>query len=109
MRYLVKINELKEKIDFFEKQLLIIDENIEKLEKIKPTIIWEGVARDKFNLSYDNYIFELKSMGENIIKHVEFLMSYYEKYNDGYNSLRNKYKNILSRRGNYEQDNIQWT
>ena len=107
MRYLVKINELKEKIDFFEKQLLIIDENIEKLEKIKPTIIWEGEASNKFDNVYNNYILELKAMGENIIKHVEFLMSFYEKYNDGYNSLRNKYKNILNRRGIYEQDNIQ--
>lgn len=107
MRYIVKINELKEKIDYFEKQLLVIDENIEKLEKVKPTIIWEGPARSKFNISYDNYVLELKVMGENIIKHVEYLMSYYEKYNDGYNSLRNKYKNILNRRGINEQDNIQ--
>ena len=91
MKYLVKTKELKDKVDYIAKQIMIIDENIENLSKIKSSIVWEGVASAKFLDIYDNYISELKYIEKDLIAIDKYLSSYGESYDIGYANLIKKY------------------
>ena len=91
MRYLVKIGELGKKIDYLDNQLSIIDKNIEQLNKIKSTIIWEGEASIKFYDSLDEYIIELKIIASNILDLIKYLLAYHDRYSLRYSDLRRKY------------------
>ena len=97
MRYLVKIGELREKIDFLEKQLLIIDENIDYLKKLKSDIIWEGQASLTFSNHYDNYIKELITIRETISSYIRYLTTFYRNYGNEYLRIRQKYTNLSDR------------
>ena len=98
MRYLVKIGELGEKIDYLEKQLSIIDENINYLKSIKNNIIWEGTASLKFNEYYDNYLKELSIIEKTITSYIKYLATFYNNYSNEYLRIRQKYTNLANRR-----------
>ena len=104
MRYLVRINDLKDKIAYFEKQLSIINDNVDYLENIKSTIVWNGDTADKFMSLYDKYILELRKIERDIIHCIEYLMSFSSKYGNEYEVLRNKYQNIFNK-GVYNEKN----
>lgn len=95
MRYFVKLNELGEKIDFMEKRLDIIHENVENLKSIKNNLSWEGEAANDFYQKYDNYLLKLQISEQKIINSVLFLVSFYDKYGNEYMRIRNKYANVL--------------
>lgn len=97
MRYLVKIGELGQKIDYLEKQLSIIDENISYLKTIKSNIIWEGEASLRFNDYYDNYINELTNIENRILSNIKYLATYYKNYGNEYMRLRQKFVNLADR------------
>ena len=94
MRYLVKIGELGSKIDYLEKQLSYIDENIDNLKKIKNSIIWEGTASASFFNKYDEYIMELTTIENNTLELLKYLMAYYDKYGTKYAILSRKYAKL---------------
>ena len=94
MRYLVKVGELIEKTDYIEKQLTIIDENIENLDRIKERIIWEGEASARFLDNYNNYIKELSNIENNILSINKYLMAYANNYGNQYSQLRKKYSKM---------------
>ena len=97
MRYLVKIGELRQKIEFLEKQLSIIDENIEYLKVIKTNIVWKGEASHSFDRHYNEYLKELTTIEENILSSIKYLIRYYDNYGNEYNRLRKKYANVVNR------------
>ena len=76
MRYLVRVKELKLKIDYYKTLLDEIKENIRILNETKTTIVWEGQARITFNNYYDDYIKELYVMVYKITLLINFLSSY---------------------------------
>ena len=94
MRYLVRVGELKLKIDYYIKLLDEIRENIKILEDTKQTIIWEGQARIVFNNYYDKYIKELYQIVYRIIILITFLSSYCDNYGYEYLRLRTKYRSM---------------
>ena len=93
MRYLVKIGELKEKIDYLEKQLSIIDKNIEVLRTIKSSIKWEGEASLSFERNFNSYLKELNMIENYILANIRYLIKYYDVYGTEYTRLRRKYAN----------------
>lgn len=105
MRYLVKLDELKQKIDYLEKQLSIIDENISVLKNVKSSIIWEGKASTAFNNHYDNYIGELTSIEEKILSSISYLYKFYDRYGSEFNDMRQKFVNLANNeRAEYGDD-----
>ena len=94
MRYLVKIGELGRRIEFLEKQLAIIDENIVNLKNVRSSVIWEGKASVSFFNEYENYLTQLNLIEENTLKLLEYLSSYYNKYGEKYGELRRKYARL---------------
>lgn len=94
MRYLVKIGELGRKIEFLEKQLAIIDENIVNLKNVQSSVIWEGKASASFFNEYDKYLSQLNVIEENTLNLLEYLTSYYDKYGERYSELRQKYARL---------------
>lgn len=94
MRYLVKVGELKLKIDYYKEQLKEIRENIKNLKAEKNNIVWEGPARATFNNYYDNYIKELNKIVINLVLLINFLSSYCDNYGYEYMRLRNKYRSM---------------
>ncbi len=97
MRYLVKLGELRQKIDFMEQQLAIIDENIEKLKVIKTNIVWEGKASNSFDKYYNSYLQELTYIEDRLLLYIKFFIKYYENYGTSYRGLRRKYVNISNK------------
>lgn len=98
MRYLVKIGELGEKIEYLEKQLSIIDENIGILEKAKSTIVWQGEAYVRFNENYNKYIKDLVRMEQKILSYIEYLVKFYNNYSDEFMRIRERYIELSNRR-----------
>ena len=98
MRYLVKIGELGEKIDYLEKQLSIIDENINYLKKLESSIIWEGKASLKFSNYHTNYLNQLVSIENTILSYIKYLTTFYNNYGNEYLRIRQKYTNLANRR-----------
>ena len=94
MRYLVKLGELEQKIEYLEKQLSIIDENIFYLKNIKSNIIWEGKAAQSFSNYYDNYINKLINMEDKIYSIINYLNKFYENYGDSYIRIRKQFNNL---------------
>lgn len=95
MKYLVRVNDLGQKIDYLEKQLDIINEKVNYLETYKNSVIWEGDGADTFYENYESYINELKGIEQNTLSFIEYLTTYYDKYGNTYSTLRSKYKNML--------------
>ena len=94
MRYLVKLGEWEQKIEYFEKQLSIIDENISYLKNIKSNIIWEGKAAQSFSNYYDSYINKLINMEDKIYSTINYLNKFYENYGDSYIRIRKQFNNL---------------
>ena len=95
MRYLVKLNDIKEKVIYFEKQLDIITDNINNVENMKSIIVWEGEAASKFLLAIDLYSYRLRNMGKMVLSSIEYLLSFYDKYGSEYERLTTKYAYLL--------------
>ena len=96
MRYYINIEALKEKVSYMEKKLDIIQNDIEKLQQIKDNLNCEGEAANKFYLNYDNYLLSLKKAKQNITNAILFLVSFYNKYGEEYNRIKQKYSAVLS-------------
>ena len=94
MRYLVKLGELEQKIEYLEKQLSIIDENVSYLKTIKSNIIWEGEAAQSFSNYYDNYINNLINIEDKIYTTINYLNKIYESYGNNYTSIRKQFNNL---------------
>lgn len=95
MRYLVRVGELKLKIDYYKKLLGIIRENINHLNEQKVLIVWEGNAHNVFIEYYDQYIRELNEIVLNIVLLINFLSAYCDNYGYEYLRLRSKYNSIF--------------
>ena len=95
MKYLIRIRDLQEKIEFLEEKLQLIYDNIEIMEKSKENITWSGDAKDTFILKYDEYLEYLKVTARNIVKILTYLKSYYSNYNEEYNNSKRRYANIF--------------
>lgn len=94
MRYLVKINDIKEKITYFESQLDIVVENINDIEEIKNIVIWEGEGATAFVNKIDDYVTKLRGFQDEILNCILLLTSFYDRFGSEYNRLKAKYSNI---------------
>ena len=94
MRYLVKLGELGQKIEYLNKQLSIIDENISNLVTFKDNIIWEGKASVTFSNYCDNYIKELEKIEENILSYIEYLLKYYDNYGNEHLRIKKQFTSL---------------
>ena len=99
MKYLVRVGNLKHKIDFLEKQLVNIDEAINELEQVKLDLSWEGDAANTFSEVYDEYLFELKDMSNKILSYINFLLDYCKEYGNEYSNLRSRLRTMLREEG----------
>ena len=95
MRYFIKINEIREKLDFMEKKVDIINENIEKLELICRELNWQGDAANDFYFNYEKYVLRLKQTEHKIVNSILFLTSFYDSYGDEYARIKRKYSSII--------------
>ena len=93
MRYLVKINDIKEKTNFFESQLDVIRENINKIESLRKIIIWEGNGATSFLESLDSQVINLRDKENTVLECIKFLTTYYDSYGSEYDRLTKKYAN----------------
>lgn len=100
MRYLVRLNDLEEKLVLMEKQLDIIDENISNIEKLKVNFKWEGDSRIIFTEKYNQYINGLRDIERNILTCIEYFTEYCTKYDEQCKLLRQKYANL------YEEEEL---
>lgn len=94
MRYLVKLSELEEKIEYLDNQLSIIDDNITYLKSIKSNIDWEGEAFESFSDYYDNYINELISIENKAYSTIRYLNKIYESFGNNYISIKQELINL---------------
>ena len=94
MRYLVRFNDIKEKIAFFETQLDSIIEDINNIEKIKRVVIWEGDGANSFITNIDDYVSKLRLMQDKILESIKFLTTFYDSYGSEYERLTIKYANM---------------
>ncbi len=94
MRYLIKIDSVKEKINYFESQLDYIIENINDIESLKSVIIWEGNGATAFINSLDEYVAKLREFQDEIFNCILLLTSFYDRYGSEYTRLTAKYMNI---------------
>jgi len=104
MKYLVRVGNLKHKIDIIEKQLVNIDDKVNELENIKLNLNWDGEAANTFNEVYDEYLFELRNMEDKLLSYVKFLMDYCNQYGEEYSSIRKRLRTILSREITYDNN-----
>ena len=95
MRYLVKVNDIKEKITYFEKQLDNIEDNIKNIENINGTIFWDGVAADSVKSVINAYSFRLRMMQKMVLASIQYLVSFCDRYGSDYERLRSKYAYLL--------------
>ena len=95
MRYLVKVNDIKEKITYFEKQLDNIEDNIKNIENINATIFWDGVAADSVKSVINAYSFRLRMMQKMVLASIQYLVSFCDRYGSEYEILRSKYAYLL--------------
>ena len=93
-RYLVKINDLKNKNEYLKNKIQTIDDEINKLNKAQENVRWTGPARDKFMINYNNYIEELLKMSENLKKCLKVNEQFYNNYSGGYKKIKKGYQNI---------------
>ena len=98
MRYLVKVGDLGEKIEYLEKHLSNIDDNINYLKSIKPNIVWEGEASIIFNRNFDEYLNKLISIEDTISSYIDYLNTFYNNYGNEFLRLRQKHTNLSNRR-----------
>lgn len=91
MRYLVRVGELKEKIDYYKKLMEDVKTNVRYLESIKQNLIWDGPAHAAFITYYDKHIEEMKKIIIGIAVLINFLSSFCDNYGYEYLRLRNKY------------------
>ena len=98
MRYLVKIGELGERIDYLENQLSIIDENIDYLKNIESGIVWEGEASLRFSNYHTNYLKELSNTEKTILSYIQYLITFYNNYGEEFVRIRQKYTDLTNRR-----------
>ncbi len=96
MRYLIKINDLKEKIVLLEDKLSVIANQINNLQKLKSEMIWESPSKDIFMEKYDDYINNLKNISKRLVIVLSFLKSYYSNYDEEFMRLRKKYYTLLT-------------
>ena len=94
MRYLVKFNDIKEKITFFETQLDSIVENIDNIEKLKRVVIWEGDGANSFIANIDDYVSKLRLMQDKVLDSIKFLTTFYDRYGIEYDRLTTKYAHV---------------
>ena len=96
MRYLVKVEELKNKNEYLEKQLKLIDESILVIESLKSKLIWEGDTKESFIVKYDEYLEKLKKFEQNYISFLAFMKSFQGNYAEEYQNLKREYANVFS-------------
>lgn len=96
MRYLVKINDLKEKTGFLEKKLDIIREYVTNLENLKKELDWNGEAKELFIVKYNEYLKEINLALKNLISLILFLKAFYANYNEEYLIMKRKYASLLN-------------
>ncbi len=99
MRYLVKLNDLEEKLIIMEKQLDIIDENINGIEKLKLNFKWEGDSEIIFMEKYNQYINHLRDIEKNILKCIDFFTEYCTRYSEECLRLKQKYAALYDEEG----------
>lgn len=90
MRYLVKVDELKLKIDYYKKLLNNLRESIDQLKAEKAELMWEGQAHNAFIIYYDKHIEELNRISLSISLLINFLSLYCDRYGYEYLRLKNK-------------------
>lgn len=95
MRYLVKVNSIKEKTKILEKELDNIDSKINELEEAQASIVWKGEAATMFNDIYSNYLEDLYDIEKKILSYIKFLMAYSDKYGNAYSELQKKYAHLF--------------
>ena len=101
MNYLVRVDSLKEKVNYLENQLKNIDEKIVELEQVKANLKWDGDAATTFVEVYDNYLSDLKEIERKIFSYIKFLNAYCDKYGDEYGRLRREFSSLVTEEINY--------
>lgn len=99
MRYLVRLNDLDEKIIAMEKQLDIIDESISNIEKLKVNFKWEGDSKIIFIEKYNQYINRLRNIEKTILECIDFFSEYSSKYSEKCQMLKKKYASLYDEEG----------
>ena len=86
-KYLVKLEELKEKNKHIYDIISSIDENIQNIKSLPKTIKWTGPAKDKFLLKHDEYMNSLNKMLEILNSCLSVTEKFHENYTEGYHEI----------------------
>lgn len=96
MKYLVRVNDVKSKVDYMEQKLEIINENVKKLDALKTKLLWEGAASQRFIINYNQYISNLNQMQKMIIECIGVYELFYSRFGEEYNRLKKEYNYLYN-------------
>ncbi len=91
MKYLIRINKLKEKNDIFKTELKKIDDIVYNLELIKKNSTWTGEGSKIFFMTYDNYCDEIKKMERELVSTINYFDKYYDSYDAEFDKFKKKF------------------
>lgn len=92
--YIDEIEEKSHELISFSKNNVALE--IEELQKLPNSFIWEGLAKDKYLTGYNNRINKLNELNNNICKIAEFLLRVNEDYTGANQRIDNAYEELLS-------------
>ena len=93
-KYLVKLEELEEKNNNMEDLIQIIENSIMNMEKELLNMKWEGIAKERFLLSYNNYLEELKLINSNLKTSLNITNEFCSNYNEGFEKIKSGFKKL---------------
>ena len=93
-RYLVKFDELNTKNNYLDELLEKLDECINNIESAKENIDWEGPAKEKFDLAYDNYLDEARDLYNNLVTCLNVSKAFHDNFNECYNKVQSRFSKL---------------
>lgn len=95
MKYYIDLTQVEEKLIFFEKELQIINDEINYLQSLPNNLFWKSDSSNVFLNKYNCYISHLEDLKMGLLHYIKIFAQFSGKYNDFYEQMKNKYNYSL--------------